>query len=191
MPFLLDEYELAAATRFRRAMEELLPVREPALQAFPVLEAEAVPTARISVDADTTIEIEPIRREQSIRFEVDLVVRGDLSAVRAVLTAAARDLASARLAFMRQNLDRVTDATGQVRRVRRDMNWDDLMDMIAEMEIGFDARGEPAFLLWPPAAQAKYEDLPPRSDEQEQRWQELMRTKREEADARTGDRRLR
>lgn len=189
--FARNEYNRAAGVRFRVAMEALLPIVQPALKMFEVREVEAVPTGRVTIDEERSVEFVPVHAEQTIRFDPRRVVAGDLAAVREALIAAATTSANARVAVMRANLDAMTEATGQVVRVSREMNWDDLMVVIADMPIAFDERGEPTFVLWPPRAQAEYEALGPRNSDQEQRWQVLLREKREEARARERDRRLR
>jgi hypothetical protein len=191
VPFVLHEYNQAGTVRFRAALEALLPLVEPALGAFRVIEVEAVPTGHVPIDAERSLELSPVHNEQTIRFDPRRVVAGDLGAVRESLLGAARWLADARLAYMRRNLEALTEATGQVARVARDMNWDDVMTVLEDLPIGFNERGEPTFGLWPPEAQARYEALPRRTPDQERRWQQLMHRKREEARARERDRRLR
>ncbi|MDP9376789.1 MAG: hypothetical protein M3P40_04325 [Actinomycetota bacterium] len=188
--FDLREYDLAAQIAFRAAMEDLLPIIAPALKAFRVVEVEAVPAAQVPIAQEGPLEIEPQHRETSIRFDAERVVAGHLDAVFEPLLEAAEELARARLEFMRQTLDTVTEATGQVSK-GNGLTWDSVMDAAESMALKFDEAGEPTFGFWPPSPQQRYEQLPPRDAVQEERWQELMERKRKEARARERDRGLR
>jgi hypothetical protein len=175
-------------------MEALLPVVEPALRAFRVIEVEAVPTAHVPIDEERSIELAPSHLVQTITFDarcINRMVSGDFAAVHEALLAEVRWLASARVLHMKRALDTLTEATGQVVRVSREMTWDTVMSAVLSLPIGFDDVGRPTFELWPPQAQARYEALPARDDDQERRWQHLMHDKREEARARERYRRLR
>lgn len=188
--FGLTEYNLAATDAFQGGIELQAPIVEPALRAFPVRGTEAVPTARVPIDAQSAVDLPPTSFEQAIRFDARRVAHGDLGAVKDVLIGAAHELAAARLAYMRRILDVVTEATGQVARVGRRLTWEAVMSALEPMEIGFDEKGDPTFRLWPPAAQAAFDRLPARTDEQERKWQSLMKRKKEAADARSRDRLL-
>jgi hypothetical protein len=153
--FALTEYNAAASIVFYDGVEMQAPFVEPALRAFPVREAEAIPTARVSIDARTVVELRPASVEASVGFDADRAVRGDFGGVERVLVDAARDLASARLAYMKRALDQVTEATGQVARVSRQLTWDGVMAAIEPLDIGFDADGSPTFQFWPPPAQQR------------------------------------
>ena len=194
MPFALYDYSDAVESRCRVAIEALLPVVEPALRAFRVTEVEAVPAAHVPVDGDRSIELAPTHLDRTVTFDADCIrraVEGDLSAVHAALLAEVRWLASARVAHMKRALNTLTEATGQVVRVGREMTWESIMTAVESMPIGFDDGGSPTFELWPPQAQMRYESLPARDADQERRWQQLMHDKQEEARARQRDRRLR
>lgn len=194
MPFALYEYDHQATLRFRVAVEALLPVVQPALRAFRVIEVETVPTAHVLMDEERSIEFAPSHLEQTITFDarcIQRAVSGDLAAVHEALLAEVRCLGSARVAHMKRTLDRLTEATGEVVRVDREMTWDTIMTVVENLPIAFDDGGEPTFELWPPQAQARYEALPPRDADQERRWQQLLHNKREEARARERHRRLR
>lgn len=191
MLFRLREYDIAAMSRFRAALEELAPVVRPELRAFRVIDVEAVPTARVSIEPDHVLELPPTHLDQTISFDPERVVAGDLAAVLEPLVASAEELAAARLAYMKATLDSLTAATGQVMRPRGPLTWGQVMDAAAELPLQFDEHGEPTFVFWPPKAQAAFEALPPRTAEEQLRWRELMDRKRAEADARARDRRLR
>lgn len=191
MLFSLGEYNRAAMLRFHVAMEEQVLFTEPSLRAFRVMEVEALSTAQVPIDGGRTVELAPGHLQRTIRFDPERIVAGEMAAVHETLLAEARQLASARLAYMKRSLDTVTQATGQVARVGRAMTWEDVMAAIEKLEIKFDAHGQPSFKFWPPTANEAYEALPPRNQHQEQRWQQLMTTKREEANARKRHRRLR
>lgn len=190
MLFKLDEYDRAAQHRFRAAMNTLTVVIEPALAAFQLREVEAVPTGYVSIDAERTVVLEPAHLPQTIRFDPARLIAGELTGVHEPLIAAATDLAKARLGYMHDKLGELTDATGQVIRASGPIGWDDVMSAVAGLEIKFDANGEPTFVIWPPRVREEYEALPSRTAAQEQRWQQLMARKREEANARKRDRRL-
>lgn len=189
--FALPEYEHAAQWRGRVAIELLLPVVEPALRDFPVYETETVPTARVSLDDGQVIEVPPEALTQSIPLDVGAGIAGDLGALTTSLARASRELATVRVRFMKESLDRVTQATGQVVRGSGEMTWDSVMDVFEQADLRFDAAGEPVITIWPPQRRRAFDALPARTADQQSRWQALMTTKKEEADARRRDRRLR
>ena len=189
--FGLTQYDRVALGRFRAAQERLMLELEPSLRIFRVEEREAIATSQVPVGKQDPVVIEPVRTQRVIRFDPRRVVAGDIAAVLETLKTEARWLADRRIAFMREQLDRVTDATGQTVRASGPMGWDQIMDAVEQAPIGFDDEGRPAFRLWPDEAHEAYERLHPRTPQQERRWEELMERKREEASARERDRRLR
>jgi hypothetical protein len=115
VPFALYEYDHQATLRFRVGIEALLPVVQPALRAFRVVEVEIVPTAHVPIDEERSIDLAPSHSEQTIPFDercIQRAVAGDLSAVHEALLAEARSLASARVAHIKRTLDTLTEATG-------------------------------------------------------------------------------
>jgi hypothetical protein len=191
MVFALTEYDRAAKIGFHDAMEALALAIEPALRPFEVRQVGAVPVATVSTDAGDVIEIPPVRNTQTITFDPARVVAGDGGAVLESLLEAATRSAAARLEVMRGHLNTLTEGMGQVVKVDREMNWEGIMAVVEAAPIGFDATGEPTFVLWPPAAQERYDHLEQGTPDQETRWQRLMEKKREEHRARERDRRLR
>ncbi|HEY4278603.1 MAG TPA: hypothetical protein VGM91_10305 [Conexibacter sp.] len=189
--FSLGEYDRAAWLTFRTLVETALPRIEPGLATFDVHEVEKVPTARVVIDKEREVSIPPMRVEQTISLEPRRVVSGDLGAVRESLLEVAEREARLRMRWMAHALDAITAATGQVQRTSGPMSWESVMDGLANVRVGFDERGEPKFSIWPPRAQQEYDALPPRTDEQQARWQSLMDEKRMEDNARKRDRRLR
>lgn len=191
MLFRLGEYDEAARTAFGEALQRHILAIAPALDLFETVPTETVPTARIPIHAERVLEVAPNRLTQRIVIDPGRAVAGDVGAVLEALDAAAAKAAKSRLEFMSATLEAMTDATGRVARVGPQMNWDDMMDVLEQVDVGFGEHGEPRFALWPPSAQAAFDALPPRTAAQEVRWRELMEHKQEEERARRRDRRLR
>jgi hypothetical protein len=179
MLFWLPEYDRAAKEVFFWSVDALTDAIEPALAAFPRDPVEQVPTTRIAISEDRTLRVKPGGNESLVRFDNHRVVAGDLTAVLEEVDRLAAEVAPARLAFMSQFLEQLTDATGQTVPGGA-MSWEVVMAAIEKAGTGFDEHDQPTFVIWPPEAAAAFDALPPRTPEQENAWRDLMARKRKE-----------
>lgn len=186
--FRLPDYDLAACRVAYGLIEARSVAHAPDLAAFPTMPVAQVRPERVAYEPGAHITVEPVQHHGEGRFDIRAVVAGDFTQLGQELDAAARSRAQAMLAFVTSTLDDVTDATGNVVHGTGEPSWEALMTMIEKARIGFDPDGQPTFAIWPARAAERFASLPPKTPEQQQRWDALMARKRREFDARQRNR---
>jgi hypothetical protein len=188
--FRLDEYNDAVRRVAYRWIDARTTLLAPSLSLFPRQEVEYVRTSRSSMPDGSVQRVAPVHNQDGGRFDIRRAVEGDFEDLKANLEEVAQRRAKTMVAFW-QELEARGLTAGSVVKAAKGPSWDTIMDGLEELALTFDDAGEPVFhIVAGTASGPLLQSLGARSAAEEQRWQELMARKGEEARARQRHRRM-
>lgn len=193
MPSLLPEYEGPVVDLFMKAVRSMLPAHAPLLAEMRPAMVDHLPQASVPYAAAAGGVMGGVTIAASLTTSTSELAGSSLDAWYWMLWSAAEQMAEQQMRHLLQGVERATAITGnQVNLHGAPISHDFIMDMLERMDFKVGEDGLPmnlAMVVAPGVAQ-KIQDLPPRTVEQEIRFQRIMNEKRREQDAKKRIRRL-
>lgn len=193
MPFALPEYDSAFSVFFGETVQTLARVRSPILSQMQTVKVTGSVGTRVRDREGMDVELEPKTTSTEITSDLNAVRDGDYEKLYTELDAAADAMAEQLVGFLVDGLNKITAATGNtVDAGGKPFDHDFMYELLEKMEFSLDENDElvmPTMFMHPDQAK-KLGELPPPTEEQARKLEELKARKKEEALARRRSRRL-
>ena len=193
VPFALYEYDAAFAQFFSATVRTLARVRSPILREMPFVEGPAAVGSRVRDREGMDVVLEPGETNSEVNMDLNAVREGDYEKLYAELDQASESLAEQLVGLLVENLNKVTEGTGNVVDAGgKPLSFDVIYEALEKVEFSIDENDELVMpqVLMGPDQYGKVKDLPPLTPQQQRMLDELKERKREEALARRRRRRL-
>lgn len=193
MPFALHEYDKAFSDFFSETIQTLARVSSPLLSQIKTIEVTGSVGSRVRDRQGMDVELEPRKSSTEVTADLNSVRDGAYEQLHAEIYAGAESMAEQLVGFLVDGLNKVTEATGNsVNAGGKRLDHDVMYEVLEKMEFSLDKNDElvmPTLIMHPDQAE-KLRDLPPPTEAQRRKMEELKVRKKEEALARRRSRRL-
>lgn len=193
MPFALPEYDAAFGRFFSQTMRVLAQAYSPLLAQMHFIEMPGTVGSRVRDRQGMDIILDPGETSTEITSDLKAVRAGDYERLHEAMYESADSMTEQLVGHFVETMGKVTEGTGNVTDAGgRPFGFDVLYEMLEKLEFSVDENDElvmPSLLMHPTQAE-KLRDLPPLTDEQQRKLDELKERKREEELARRRRRRL-
>lgn len=193
MPFALYEYDAAFGRFFSQTMRVLAQAYSPLLAQMHFIEMPGTVGSRVRDRQGMDIVLDPGKTSTEVTSDLKAVRAGDYERLYEAMYESAGSMAEQLVGHFVESMGKVTEGTGNVTDAGgRPFGFDVLYETLEKLEFSVDENDElvmPSLVIHPTQAE-KLRDLPPLTDEQQRKLDELKERKREEALARRRRRRL-
>jgi hypothetical protein len=193
MPFALYEYDAAFGRFFSQTMRVLAQAYSPLLAEMRFIEMPGTVGSRVRDRQGMDIVLDPGKISTEVTSDPKAVRAGDYERLYEAMHESADSMAEQLVGYFVEGMGKVTEGTGNVTDAGgRPFGFDVLYEGLEKLEFSVDENDElvmPSLVMHPTQAE-KLRDLPPLTDEQQRKLDELKERKREEALARRRRRRL-
>jgi hypothetical protein len=193
MPFALYEYDAAFGRFFSQTMRVLAQAYSPLLAEMRFIEMPGTVGSRVRDRQGMDIVLDPGKISTEVTSDLKAVRAGDYERLYEAMHESADSMAEQLVGYFVEGMGKVTEGTGNVTDAGgRPFGFDVLYEGLEKLEFSVDENDElvmPSLVMHPTQAE-KLRDLPPLTDEQQRKLDELKERKREEALARRRRRRL-
>lgn len=193
MPFALPEYDAAFGRFFSQSMRVLAQAISPLLAQMRFIEMPGSVGSRVRDRQGLDIVLDPGKTTTEVTSDLKAVRAGDYEQLYEAMYDSAESMAEQLVGHFVESMGKVTEGTGNVTDAGgQPFGFDLLYEALEKLEFSVDENDElvmPSLLMHPTQAE-KLRDLPPLTDEQQRKLDELKERKREEALARRRRRRL-
>ena len=193
MPFALPEYDAAFGRFFSQTMRVLAQAFSPLLAQMSFIEMPGTVGSRVRNRQGLDIVLDPGKTSTEVTSDLKAVRAGDYERLYEAMYESADSMAEQLVGHFVESMGKVTEGTGNVTDAAgRPFGFDVLYEALENLEFSVDENDElvmPSLLMHPTQAE-KLRDLPPLTDEQQRKLDELKERKRKEALARRRRRRL-
>jgi hypothetical protein len=193
MPFALYEYDAAFGRFFSQTMRVLAQAYSPLLAEMRFIEMPGTVGSRVRDRQGMDIVLDPGKISTEVTSDLKAVRAGDYERLYEAMHESADSMAEQLVGYFVEGMGKVTEGTGNVTDAGgRPFGFDVLYETLEKLEFSVDENDElvmPSLVMHPTQAE-KLRDLPPLTDEQQRKLDELKERKREEALARRRRRRL-
>jgi hypothetical protein len=205
--FSLPEYDRAFAAFVHNATNDMMSEKQPLLKEIKRVKSGEVTVTQNTAPDGTVVRNQPILVRMPFAFNVEAVISGDIDEqIGMAIDASAEAALQQIIPQLLDHIGRVSDAFGnRVDGAGRPMSHDVLMDFVERVPIEFDDNGEPdlaSFMLVDQRVMngqitvgtARLTELmgslPPMTEAQQRRFEEIIERKRQENSARRRHRQL-
>jgi hypothetical protein len=193
MPFALHEYDAAFGRFFSQTMRVLAQAHSPLLAQMRFVEMPGTVGSRIRDRQGMDIVLDPGKTSTEVTSDLKAVRDGDYERLYEAMFESADAMAEQLVGYFVESMGKVTEGTGNVVDAGgRPFGFEVLYETLEKLEFSVDENDElvmPSLVMNPADAQ-RLRDLPPLTNEQQRKLDELKERKREEALARRRRRRL-
>jgi len=193
MPFALYEYDAAFGRFFSQTMRVLAQAYSPLLAEMRFIEMPGTVGSRVRDRQGMDIVLDPGKISTEVTSDLKAVRADDYERLYEAMHESADSMAEQLVGYFVEGMGKVTEGTGNVTDAGgRPFGFDVLYEGLEKLEFSVDENDElvmPSLVMHPTQAE-KLRDLPPLTDEQQRKLDELKERKREEALARRRRRRL-
>jgi hypothetical protein len=193
MPFALHEYDAAFGRFFSQTMRVLAQAHSPLLAQMRFVEMPGTVGSRIRDRQGMDIVLDPGKTSTEVTSDLKAVRDGDYERLYEAMLESADAMAEQLVGYFVESMGKVTEGTGNVVDAGgRPFGFEVLYETLEKLEFSVDENDElvmPSLVMNPADAQ-RLRDLPPLTNEQQRKLDELKERKREEALARRRRRRL-
>ncbi len=193
MPFALYEYDAAFGRFFSQTMRVLAQAYSPLLAEMRFIEMPGTVGSRVRDRQGMDVVLDPGNISTEVTSDLKAVRAGDYERLYEAMYESADSMAEQLVGYFVEGMGKVTEGTGNVTDADgRPFGFDVLYETLEKLEFSVDENDElvmPSLVMHPTQAE-KLRDLPPLTDEQQRKLDELKERKREEALARRRRRRL-
>lgn len=192
-PFALHEYDAAFSRFFSQTMRVLAQAHSPLLAQMRFVEVPGTLGTRVRDRQGMDVVIDPGKAATEVSSDFDAIRNGDYEELYDTMFASADVMAEQLVGYLVESMGKLTEGTGNVVDAGgRRFGFDVLYETLEKLEFSLDENDELVMpsLVMNPADAEKLKDLPPLTDEQQRKLDELRERKKEEALARRRRRRL-
>ena len=190
--FDLPEYDDAFSRFVHRAIHELIHRKDPVLSRIPATFVDDIVTSQNTMPSGQVVENRPFNFQMPFGIEFDEVIDGGSGKLLEAINNAAEEGLKALMPQFFDQLTRISTAAGtSVDAKGEPFSWALLFKAWENMEIEFDQNGKSNLgIVVGPETYKQLLNLPPRTQEEEQALNELLKRKKTEFDARQRRRKL-
>ncbi len=193
MPFALYEYDAAFGRFFSQTMRVLAQAYSPLLAQMRFIETPGTVGSRVRDRQGMDIVLDPGKTFTEVTSDLKAVRASDYERLYEAMYESADSMAEQLVGHFVESMGKVTEGTGNVIDAGgRPFGFDVLYETLDKLEFSVDENDElvmPSLVMHPTQAE-KLRDLPPLTDEQQRKLDELKERKRKETLARRRRRRL-
>jgi hypothetical protein len=192
-PFDLPEYDAAFSRFFSQSMLVLAKAYSPLLSDIRVVEMPGTVGSRVRDRGGMDVRLDPAETSTELVWDLKAVRAGDYEKLYEAMYTGADGLADQLEGQLVKTVRKVTEGTGNVLNAGgRPFGFDVFYEALESIESSLDENDELVMpsIVMNPADVEKLRDLPPLTDEQRRKLDELKQRKKEEALARRRRRRL-
>lgn len=178
-PLLLHEYEVACRQFFGDAVDAIATESSPIYGQIQRERVEVLAPSLNTMADGQQVSREPMLAEASMTMSIAHAIEGDFTDVYVAMAETAEQILASLMPQMFGHISDICDATGNtISGAGRDI-WETLTEALESIEISFDSEGDPSLptLVMHPDAASKLADPP---EGFEERWNEIIRRKRDE-----------
>jgi hypothetical protein len=187
-----NQYDNAFADFVHKAIHELMRSKDPLLSSVRVDYSEQILIVQNTMPSGEVVESRPIKISMSFGSQFDEVVAGRFSNLLQAINDAAEQGLKTLMPQIFEQLGRVSVAAGTSMDAKgAPLTWKLLLQSFENMEIDFDKDGKVKIGIFvSPDVYEQFENLPPPTQQEQEAWNEMLRRKKAEFDARQRRRKL-